>query len=103
MQECLVNSIQSDIMPNLAKDPQTGFLVLAKDGIKKRKYTCMCPDAHPVCFRQGEKNTAHFAHIPVHGQDGGTTYCSYPCVLWPQCGASAPTVSLRPGERLPPI
>lgn len=56
-------------MPNIAKDVQTGFLISASNGIKKRKYSCVCPDAHAVCLRQGEKNAPHFAHIPVHGQD----------------------------------
>ena len=58
-------------MPNIAKDAQTGFLVLAKDGIKKRKYMCMCPDEHAVCFKRGSERVPHFAHIPVRGQDGG--------------------------------
>jgi hypothetical protein len=61
-------------MPELAKDLQTGFVVWANDGIKKRKYMCMCPDPHPVCFRQGEKNVPHFAHIPVRGPDGEVTH-----------------------------
>lgn len=61
-------------MPELAKDLQTGFVVWANAGIKKRKYICMCPDAHPVCFRQGEKNIPHFAHIPVRGPYGEVTH-----------------------------
>ena len=57
-------------MPNIAKDSQTGFLVTASDGIRKRKYTCVCPDAHSVCFRQGSERIAHFAHIPMREESG---------------------------------
>ena len=57
-------------MPPFAKDCQTGFLVLASDGIKKRKYSCLCPDTHAVCLRQGDKNIHHFAHIPCRGPNG---------------------------------
>ena len=57
-------------MPYIAKDVQTGFMIHADAGVKKRKYTCVCPEAHAVCLRQGDKNVAHFAHIPVCGRDG---------------------------------
>ena len=57
-------------MPDIAKDVQTGFLVSASRGIRKRKYTCVCPDAHAVCLRKGLKNIPHFAHIPCRSQDG---------------------------------
>ena len=57
-------------MPDVAKDVQLGDLVLACNGIKKRKYICLCPDAHAVCLKQGPERAAHFAHIPVRGPDG---------------------------------
>jgi hypothetical protein len=57
-------------MPFIAKDTQTGFVVKACDGIKKRKYTCMCLDAHSVCLKQGLEREHHFAHVPVRGPDG---------------------------------
>ena len=63
-------------MPNFAKDVQLGDVVLACNGIKKRKYVCLCPDAQaaqPVCFRHGDKNVPHFAHIPVRGPNGDIT------------------------------
>lgn len=56
-------------MPDVATDVQTGFLISASAGIRKRKYTCVCPGKHAVCLRQGPKRVAHFAHIPVRGQD----------------------------------
>ena len=58
-------------MPNTARDSGTGCLVSANDGVKKRKYTCLCPDAHAFCLRRGDKNVPHFVHIPIRGQDGG--------------------------------
>jgi hypothetical protein len=57
-------------MPSFAKDRQTGFLIPACKGIRKRKYICYCPEAHDVCLRKGLKNIAHFAHIPISGQNG---------------------------------
>jgi hypothetical protein len=57
-------------MPYIAKDVQTGFMIHANAGVKKRKYTCVCPEAHAMCLRQGDKNVPHFAHIPVRGRDG---------------------------------
>lgn len=57
-------------MPAIARDVQLGDLVLACNGIKKRKYVCLCPDAHAVCLKQGTERAVHFAHIPVRGPDG---------------------------------
>jgi hypothetical protein len=57
-------------MPAIARDVQLGDLVLASNGIKKRKYVCLCPDAHAVCLKQGTERAVHFAHIPVRGPDG---------------------------------
>lgn len=56
-------------MPDIARDVQTGFLISARAGIRKRKYTCVCPGKHAVCLRQGPQRVAHFAHIPVRGQN----------------------------------
>jgi hypothetical protein len=55
-------------MPDIARDVQTGFLISASAGIRKRKYTCVCPGKHSVCLRRGPKRIAHFAHIPLFGQ-----------------------------------
>ena len=57
-------------MPSFAKDRQTGFLISACNGIRKRKYICVCPEAHAVCLRKGLKNIPHFSHIPSIGQNG---------------------------------
>lgn len=60
-------------MPFIARDRQTGFLVSASQGIRKRKYFCVCPEAHAVCLRKGPKKIPHFAHIPSWEGHGGVT------------------------------
>ncbi len=62
--------ISPEYMPDIAKDVQTGFLVSANRGIRKRKYTCLCPDAHIVCLRKGLKKIPHFAHVPCSRDNG---------------------------------
>ena len=56
-------------MPDIAWDNQTGSLVSAHAGIKKRNYTCVCPSKHPVYLRQGKERVAHFSHFPVQSQE----------------------------------
>ena len=62
-------------MPFIAKDVQTGELTSASAGIRKRKYTCLCPEAHAMCLRQGSTRTAHFAHLPLQRGDSLILSC----------------------------
>jgi len=62
-------------MPFIAKDVQTGLLTSASAGIRKRKYTCLCPEAHAMCLRQGSTRTAHFAHLPLQQEDSVVLSC----------------------------